>query len=73
LDEYLVIYDHGTGGVWAVMRAPTKTAIEARYPDLEVIDDRPGWMSDSEYARIKAKTGFAFDQPDDYWHRFYRP
>lgn len=71
--EYLVVYDYGMGGVWAVMTAPSKTVVEAAYPELAVFDDRPDWVDDPEYARIKAKTGFRFDQPDEYWARRLRP
>ncbi len=73
MDAFLVVYDYDTGGVWAIMHAPSKAAIEAAYPELTVVDDRPTWMNDAEYERIRARWDIPFDQPDDYWCRFYRP
>jgi hypothetical protein len=71
--EYLVVYDYGTGGIWAVMLAPSKADIERTYPELVIFDEWPAWVDEAEYVRIRAKTGFRFDQPDSYWNRFYRP
>jgi hypothetical protein len=71
--DYLVVDDYGTGGIWAVIRAPSKAVVEKNYPDLGVFDEWPAWVDETEYARIKAKSGFRFDQPDDYWTRFYQP
>jgi hypothetical protein len=28
MDEFLIVYDYGTGGVWGVTHAPSKAAIE---------------------------------------------
>lgn len=72
-DEYLVVDDYGTGGIWAVITAPSKSDVQEAYPGLVVFDERPDWVDDGEYQRIKAKSGFRFDQPDGYWTRFYRP
>ena len=72
-DEYLVVDDYGTGGIWAVMLAPSRAAVEAAYPDLKGFDDRPDWVDDAEFATIKSRTGFRFDEPNEYWSRFFRP
>lgn len=71
--DYLVVDDYGTGGIWAVMVAPSRAAIEVAYPDLKVMDERPRWVDDAQYARIKGRSGFPFDQPTDYWRRFFKP
>lgn len=70
--EYFVVYDYGTGGVWAIMTGPSKSVLQAAYPELVVFDTRPDWVDDAEYARIKDWTGFRFDQPNDYWARWFR-
>jgi hypothetical protein len=71
--EYVVAYDYGTGGVWAVMTGPSKYAIESAYPDLHVVEEAPSWMDAARYDRLKGRTGFRFDRPDDYWRHWYRP
>ncbi len=71
--EFIVVYDYGMGGVWALIWAPSRSILESTYPELVVVDERPGWMDQGEYERIAAGSRFAFDEPNDYWRRFYRP
>lgn len=71
--EYLVVYDYGMGGVWAVMTAPSKPAVESAYPGMAVFEERPPWMTTSMYRRIKSHHGFSFDEPDDWWMQFFQP
>jgi hypothetical protein len=71
--EFIVVYDYGMGGVWAVILAPSRSILESAYPELVVFDERPGWIDQAEYGRIAERSGFPFDQPDNYWRRFYRP
>lgn len=51
--EFLVAYDYGTGGLWAVMIARSPDAIAAVYPELVVAEERPTWMDDDQYARLR--------------------
>lgn len=53
---FLVCYDYGQGGVWAFVEAPSKLDIMRRFPELQVVDSTPGWMSEGELARIRART-----------------
>jgi hypothetical protein len=43
--EYLVAYDYGMGGLWAVMVAPSADAITAVYPELGIAEERPPSMA----------------------------
>ena len=70
--EFLLVYDYGTGGIWGVVTAPSRSDVENAYPGLVVFEERPDWVDDAQYERIKARSGFRFDQPDEYWIRFYR-
>jgi hypothetical protein len=49
---YLVGYDYGTGGLWGVMLARSENEIARLYPELAVVHDRPGWMSDEDHTRM---------------------
>lgn len=71
LREYLIVYDYGMGGVWAVMRAPSAAVLAAAYPELVVVEERPLWVDDDEYARIKAWSGFEYDAPTEYWSTWF--
>ena len=48
----LAVYDYGSGDVWAIVRSPDIKSIKRKYPILDVLDQRPRWMSDDRYARI---------------------
>ena len=47
---YLMGYDYGTGGLKGVMLARSEEEIARLYPEVVVVHDRPGWMSDEDYA-----------------------
>jgi sugar (pentulose or hexulose) kinase len=64
---YLVAYDYGSGGVWAVIFAADKAQIGVKYPLLHVIDDRPTWMSEDEYQKILATLAFDIDAEPYGW------
>ena len=45
--RYLVVHDYGMGGAWGVMAARSEEEILQKYPQLEVVEVRPGWMSEA--------------------------
>jgi hypothetical protein len=52
--EFLVCYDYGMGGLWAVMIAPSKTAISKTYPELLFAVEQPGWMTDEYFEKLRS-------------------
>ena len=62
-DEFLVCYDYGMGGIWAVVLAPSAAAITRKYPEVFIPSDRPGWMTDEHFERIRANTRDRLDGP----------
>ena len=64
--EFMVSYDFGKSGVWGVMKARSAEEIQAKYPELEVlqgvpnycvfdIDEEPvGWLAEMVGTRNKA-------------------
>jgi hypothetical protein len=66
--NFLVVYDYGMGGLWAVVSARSESDILCRFPQLRVIHSRPGWMNDVEYAKIVSQTSFDIDaDPPQGW------
>ncbi len=61
--EFLVAYDYGTGGAWAIIKADFETEITQRYPELTIVTHRPDWMDDETYARIKDSSQFDIKDP----------
>jgi hypothetical protein len=49
---FLTVYDYAGGGLWAIIHSPDKRSIRRKYPILDVLDERPCWMSDDHYADI---------------------
>jgi hypothetical protein len=53
--QYLVAYDYGQGGRWALVMAQSAREILDRFPELVVVEDRPGWMTDHYYRRLEGQ------------------
>lgn len=49
---FLAVYDYGTGGIWALIRAHSAIEIVEKYPELKIFESRPEWMSDEQYREI---------------------
>jgi hypothetical protein len=65
--NFLVIYDYGTGGVWAIIKAPSKGEITQKYPMLSVEEKRPNWMTDDYYNQVASARTFDIDDPPTGW------
>lgn len=64
---FLVVYDYGSGGVWAVIFAIKREQIALKYPRLKIIESRPGWMTDVEYTQIESRLSFDIDDHPHGW------
>jgi hypothetical protein len=64
--RFLVCYDYGMGGVWAIIDAHSSDEIIQRYPMLNVKEARPPWMNDDLYSSIVARS-FDIDDPPPDW------
>jgi hypothetical protein len=53
--EYLVCYDYGMGGLWGVIIASSREVILAKYPELDVADERPRWMDDETHEKFRSE------------------
>jgi hypothetical protein len=60
---FLVVYDYGSGGLWGVLMAPSKAAIEERYPELDIVNERPRWMSQERYESVMEEPLWLDDEP----------
>jgi len=52
MNSFLVTYDFGAGGLWAIVKAPDRDSIAKRFPKVEVIDDKPGNLTAVEYGKL---------------------
>jgi hypothetical protein len=64
---FLVVYDYGTGGVWAVIHARSKGEIAQKYPMLIVQEDHPPWMTEKKYREIASSNTLDIDDQPTGW------
>ena len=60
---FLVLYDYGTGGLWALVSAESAEEILKICPKLEIIENKPRWMTDDQYENIELKSKFDIKRP----------
>ncbi|HVM11970.1 MAG TPA: hypothetical protein VM638_05790 [Actinomycetota bacterium] len=65
MERFLVVYDTGQGGAWAYLRARSRAEIYMRFPELEVVDRPPGWMSPEVLERIEREMTADVDEDRD--------
>lgn len=51
--EHLVCYNYGRVACGGVFLARSPREITTVYPDLTVIDERPKWMTEEDYERLR--------------------
>ena len=61
--EFLIVYGYGMGGLWGVLIAPSEQAIAAKYPELVVVRERPGWMDDERFEKLRSEPLWLDDDP----------
>ena len=65
MHSFLVAYDYGMGGLWAIIDANSEDEITSKYPELGIAHERPKWMSAAHYEDLLAKRHyFIKDAPD---------
>ena len=52
--EFLTVYDYGQGGVWTLLLADSADQIRDRYPELRVVTQPPGTMTNEDLQRIRS-------------------
>jgi hypothetical protein len=52
MNSFLVTYDFGAGGLWAIVRAADRTSITKRFPKVDVLEDKPTNMTAVEYGKL---------------------
>lgn len=60
---FLAVYDYAQGGVWAIVSARSERDIKARFPEFEIFDRPPTWMSDGDLSRLNARMKFDIGKP----------
>jgi hypothetical protein len=64
---FLVVYDYGSGGLWAYIRARSRDEIAAKYPSLKIVDQAPWSITDADLNLIGTKNSWDIDEPPTDW------
>lgn len=67
-NKYLTMYDYQTGGVWVYIWAESKQDIIQRYPLLNIIEERPEWLTEEKERQFPECD---IDAPDEFLQRLY--
>jgi hypothetical protein len=59
--SYLVAYEYGQGAVWAIVHADSEVQLRHDFPELTIVHDRPPWMTDAEFEKIRAVHDYDID------------
>jgi hypothetical protein len=62
--EYLVCYDlPRMSGLWGVLIASSMESVQAKYPELAIVESLPAWMDEAEVARMRESPLWLDDDP----------
>jgi hypothetical protein len=53
MQEFLVCYDYGMGGLWWWITAPHAQAIDAAFKDVVIFDHPPAWWTSEQEAQTQ--------------------
>lgn len=70
--KFLVCYDYGTGGLWAVILARSEDEITEKYPDIKLIEQPPISMTPAELRDVESKNSFDIDDEPAGWLKILR-
>ena len=53
MDGFYVAYEYGSGAAWAFMKAETADDVVAEFPELDVYDTPPEWMTVEDLHQVR--------------------
>ena len=53
MDGFYVAYEYGTGAAWAFVKAETAAEVTAEFPELDVYDTPPEWMTIDDLHQVR--------------------
>jgi len=60
--EHLVAFEYGTGTAWGYVVAQSAEAIEDAFPELDVVEQPPEWMTTEDLGAVRAHCTFTLTE-----------
>jgi hypothetical protein len=64
--RFLAAHDYGMGGIWMYITAKRASDITDAYPELEIFEEPPSFISEATLAKIEEKLSYDLDDPPEY-------
>ena len=62
MDGFFVAYEYGTGAAWAFVKAETAADATAEFPELDVYNTPPDWMTVEDLHRVREHAYVELDE-----------
>ncbi len=59
MDGFYVAYEYGSGAAWAFVQAKTVAEVVAEFPELDVYDTPPDWMTVEDLHQVREHASVA--------------
>lgn len=59
MDGFYVAYEYGSGAAWAFVQADTTADVIAEFPELDVYDTPPEWMTVEDLHQVREHASVA--------------
>jgi hypothetical protein len=53
MDGFYVAYEYGSGAAWAFVKAETAAEVTAEWPEVEVYETPPDWMTVEDLHQVR--------------------
>lgn len=53
MDGFYVAYEYGSGAAWAFVKAETADEVTAEFPEVDVYDTPPEWMTIDDLHQVR--------------------
>lgn len=53
MDGFYVAYEYGSGAAWAFVKAETADTVVAEFPELDVYESPPDWMTVEDLHQVR--------------------
>jgi hypothetical protein len=63
--KFLVVYDYGTGGAWALLLADSAEQVRERFPELQIVTQWPAWLTGDQERHLRERMTIDIDDTDN--------